>query len=219
MFGIKKNVEKPKIRFYSHSLIFYFWPLWLSSLAFGFITIINPNTIETIGAAFLLSLLFTIFSIAIDIRGLWVIIFTLFFTIIGFVFEKTGILYEILNSISYLKINIEPKFYFLFGLPLAITWFFTIILYDRRKYVELRSNELTVVKEIGEGVINYDTMGIVFRKKRDNFVQHWIFGLGSGDLVITAGAGGSHKETIYVNNVLRVGSKIKKMHQILETRR
>ncbi|MCK5725912.1 MAG: hypothetical protein KAH22_03675 [Thiotrichaceae bacterium] len=208
-----------KIRFYSHSTIFYFWPLWLISLTLGFLTVSHTFSVDLAGVIFLFSLLFSLFVITIDVRGLWVVIFVLGLIVLGLLFERTGVMRIIYHTIISLKISIEPNFYFLFAIPMAVVWLFTTVLYDRRKYVELRPNELTVVKEIGEGVVNYDTMGIVFRKKRDNFIQHWIFGLGSGDLVITTGSGGGHKEVIYINNVFRIGNKINRMHQVLENKR
>jgi energy-coupling factor transporter transmembrane protein EcfT len=205
------------IRFYSHSLIFYFWPLWLISIILG--TIGSFTTIKDTytGTAFIFFLLFTIFSTTVSIRGLWVILISLAFMVIALVLNQVGVLSNLFNTISSLHVSLDSNFYFLFGVPLATMWLFIIVLYDRRKYIELRPHELSVIEEIGEGVKNYDTMGLAFRKERDNFVQHWIFGLGSGDLIITASIGG-HKETIYVANIISISKKIEAMHHILEKR-
>lgn len=205
------------MRFYSHSLLFYYWPMWVMSLALGVLSAIDPGHTNIYGSVFLLGLLFSLLSISIDIRGLWVVLFGLASIIILLLLNMANILDDVLASLFKLNIDINPNFYFAFGLPIMLAWLFVTFIYDRRRFVELRAHELTVVKEIGEGVISFDTTGMVFRKQRDNFVQHMVFGMGSGDLIITAGISG-HKETIHIDNVLRISKKIKRMHEILEQR-
>ena len=213
----EKKIDKNYLRFYSHSLIFYFWPLWLFSIIIGVVGLFTEIKDTYTGTIFVFVLLFTIFSITVSVRGLWVILITFGFIILGLILYLTGVLISTLEAVYSLHVSLDTNFYFVFGIPLAVLWLLVIFLYDRRKYVELRPHELSVIEEIGDGVHNYDTMGLAFRKHRDNFVQHWIFGLGSGDLIITASIGG-HKETIYVHNVLSISDKLKKMHEILEKR-
>lgn len=214
------NTQDPPsktLRFYSHSLLFYYWPMWLMSLVLGVLSTIDPSHTNVYGSIFLLGLLFSLLSISVDIRGLWVVLFGLASIIILMLLNMVGILDDMLVALFKLNIAINPNFYFAFGLPIMFAWLFVTFIYDRRRFVELRAHELTVVKEIGEGVISFDTTGMVFRKQRDNFMQHMVFGMGSGDLIITAGISG-HKETIHIDNVLSITKKIKHMHAILEQR-
>ena len=66
------------------------------------------------------------------------------------------------------------------------------------------------------GEAAYDTMGMVVTKQRSDLFRHWILGLGSGDIVVkTAGAAGREFQ---MPNVLFVGSKVKLIQQIIQTR-
>ena len=213
------NKKDSYIRFYSHSLIFYFWPMWIIALGLGTLSLMaSVETNIIYGNIFLLSLLFSLFSTTVDIRGLWVVLFSLSLVILTLLLNMADVLEKVISAVLQMNIVINTDFYFAFGVPLLFIWLFVTFIYDRRRFVELRSHELTVVKEIGEGVVSFDTTGMVFRKQRDNFVQHMLFGMGSGDLIITAGVSG-HKETIHIDNVLGIAAKIKKMHDIMEHRR
>ena len=80
----------------------------------------------------------------------------------------------------------------------------------------MRPTQITVVEEVAKGEKIFDTVGLVFDKKRDNFFQHLLLGFGSGDLLITTSGG--QREQIYFNNVMMINNRIQKIHDLRERR-
>ena len=73
-----------------------------------------------------------------------------------------------------------------------------------------------MVNEIGEGEKNFDSIGVVMEKKRDNFMQHMAVGFGSGDIIITPKV--ADREVITFPNVLRINSVLDQIQEIREQR-
>lgn len=202
------------IRFYSHSLIFYFWPIWFFCLIFYALINLNINIpYITYGNIFTLVLFLTIFITTISIRGLWAILFATVIIIAFLLLKSYDMLGTIFRILTEINIEISNEFYLIFGIPLFIIWLLTVFVYDRRRYVRVYPHMIEIVREIGEGAKSFEVTGMTFQKKRDNFAMHWLLGFGSGDLLITTGVG-SQKE-IYIFNVLRVANKIKTMYKTL----
>ena len=99
---------------------------------------------------------------------------------------------------------------------LFVIWLLVVALYDRRRYIEVRPTQFTMVEEVGDAERNFDTVGLVFDKRRDNFFQHWLLGFGSGDLVVTTAGG--QREQIRFPNVTRISRRIDQLTEIREQR-
>ncbi|MEM1008223.1 MAG: hypothetical protein AAGJ35_04400 [Myxococcota bacterium] len=219
-------------KFFRNSQLFYYWPVWALSLLFALLTkvsgqpveMISKNTKTTVlfvsspglGLAFLIVLLAVILFTSVNVRGVWAALVAASFVIFGMVFYIFGYWKPILAFFGGLQFYLSYHFYLTTGITLFIAWFFIFAFYDRRHYVEFRPTQLTIVEEVGEGARNFDTIGLVFDKKRDNFFQHWILGFGSGDLKITTSGG--QREEIYFANVLFISQRIEQIHKIREQR-
>jgi hypothetical protein len=83
-------------------------------------------------------------------------------------------------------------------------------------YMVFSPGQLLVRQDIGSGEVACDTMGMVVAKRRTDLFRHWLLGFGSGDLIVkTAGA---HAQQFEMHNVLFVGSKLKSIQDMLQTR-
>lgn len=231
----KSDFQKEQLIFYSHSQIFYFWPVWLFAFIFAGITyfssidfigktsagkevVVKMVGSPALGLSFLVILLSVIIFTSIDIRGIWTASLTLLFILFCLIFyilspEKWS---AFLRYIGHLNIFMNFYFYLVTGIVMSALWVITFFLYDKRHYIVFRPAQLTIVEEIGEGEKNYDTMGLVFDKKRDNFFQHYILGFGSGDLVIIPAGGKS--ERIQFSNVMQIGHRLNQIHRLRERR-
>ena len=72
---------------------------------------------------------------------------------------------------------------------------------------------MTEERLIGDLERSYDTRGMLFEKKGEDFFRHKILGLGAGDLgIITTGA---RKQEINLHNVLRVDRKVTQIQKLI----
>jgi hypothetical protein len=221
------------VRFYSHSQIFYYWPLWLTSLVFAAITKFSGKTFVIegtsgkklavtmvdspgLGLAYLIILCCVILFTSVNIRGVWAALVAAVLIIMGLFLSLFGLWKPILAAIGGINFFLNLHFYLWSGVVLFALWAVVFFLYDRRHYIEFRPTQFTIVEEVGEGEKNYDTIGLVFDKKRDNFFQHWLLGFGSGDMKITTSGG--HRNEIYFPNVMMISSRIDQLHEIRERR-
>ena len=216
------------IRFISHSQLFYYWPVWITSLIFAVITrfqgkefMVNEQKVYFItspglGLAFLIILLAVVLFTSVNVRGLWAALVAASMVILGLLFHFFSVWAPILSFLGGLSFYMSYHFYLTTGLVLGVFWFVVFLVFDQRHYIEFRPTQITIVEEVGDGTRNYDTTGLVFDKKRDNFFQHLILGFGSGDLKITTG--GAQREEIYFPNVLNINHRIDQIKRIREQR-
>jgi hypothetical protein len=57
---------------------------------------------------------------------------------------------------------------------------------------------------------------MVVEKRRSDLFRHWVLGIGSGDLLVKTA--GSNAQQFEMPNVLFVGSKVRMIQQMLQTR-
>ncbi len=233
---VKSDSQQPTkhdvIRFYSHSQLLYYWPIWLISLIFAAITRFAGQQVlldlggtkrhiwiypsPGLGLAFLIILISVILFTSVNIRGVWAALVAATLVILGLLFSLLHLWKPILKALGGLNFYLNYHFYLTMGVVMLVIWSFVVFVYDRRRYVEYRPTQLTIVEEVGDGEKNFDTMGLVLDKKRDNFFQHWLLGFGSGDMEIKT-AGGVN-EQIQFHNVLNISHRIEQFHQIREQR-
>ncbi len=216
------------LRFISHSQLFYYWPVWITSLIFAVITrfqgkefVVNEQkvyfvTSPGLGLAFLIILLAVVLFTSVNVRGLWAALVAAAMVILGLLFHFFGVWAPILSFLGGLSFYMSYHFYLTTGLVLGGFWLVVFFVFDQRHYIEFRPTQITIVEEVGDGARNYDTTGLVFDKKRDNFFQHLILGFGSGDLKITTG--GAQREEVYFPNVLNINHRIEQIKRIREQR-
>jgi hypothetical protein len=168
------------------------------------------------GVVFVVVVLLVIFITNVPIRGLWsvlVIITVLLGTIIlalaGWwddILEAAGRCHVYINAFGYLAISV----------PLLVLWLVVVLFFDRRTYMVFAPGQLRVCKDIGDGEIVYDTVGMVVAKRRSDLFRHWLLGFGSGDLLVKPAA--DNAAPFQMQNVLFVGNKLQLIQEMLQTR-
>jgi hypothetical protein len=168
------------------------------------------------GVLFIVVLLLVVFFTNVPIRGLWsvfVVVIVLMGTII---LALAGWWDDILEAAGHSHVFINAFGYLAIAVPLLVLWLVVVVFFDRQMYMVFAPGQLRVCQEIGSGEVAYDTMGMVVAKRRSDLFRHWLLGLGSGDLSVkTAGANAQQFE---MHNVLFVGSKLKLIQEMLQTR-
>jgi hypothetical protein len=232
----KRREGEDEITFYSHSQLFYFWPVWLVSFIFADLSkifgtsvtlnikvggkVLEAKTMMSqspgLGLTYLIILLVVIFFTSVNLRGVWAVVFGACAVILGLGFYVLRLWGPILKALGGFRMFVNYDFYLAVGVLLFVPWLLVVFLFDRRRYISLRPTQITMVNEVGEGQKNFDTVGMFFEKKRDNFFQHLILGMGSGDLQITTSGG--QRDQIVFHNVMTVGVVLDEITRIRERR-
>jgi hypothetical protein len=103
--------------------------------------------------------------------------------------------------------------YLLISVSLLILWLINFFFFDRQIYMVFSPGQLRVKLQIGGGETMYDTTGMVFQRQRSDLFRHWIFGFGSGDVIIRPGGG---KEHLDLPNVMNAGRKVKAIENLIK---
>jgi hypothetical protein len=168
------------------------------------------------GVIFVVVLLLVIFITNVPIRGLWSVLVIVTVLLGTVIVALAGWWDDILEAAARSRVFINAFGYLAVALPLLALWLVVVLFFDRRTYMVFAPGQLRVHQEIGSGELAFDTMGMVFAKRRSDLFRHWVLGFGSGDLFVkTAGA---NPQQFEMHNVLLVGSKLQSIQQILQTR-
>lgn len=240
----KVNPPLKELRIYSHSMFFYWWPVWVISFIAGFMTwtggtrldfvppivgengqiqqvgnersqiVVHPS--RNLGIFFFVVLMIVIFFTNVALRGKASLIALLAVGFITVTFAYLGIWDDIIAVLPFMDMHLNAGFYFFFGSIILGLWTFSTFIYDRSNYWVVRPGQMTLATIVGDGEKSYDTRGMVFEKQFEDVVRHWVLGLGSGDLkIITTGA---RKEEIYMQNVLFVDTKVRAIQKLIATK-
>jgi len=229
---VRRKDSRDGIVFYSHSQYLYFWPVWLVNFLFADLTILFPErvsvafrgeTVETlfctiphVGMIYVAILCTVIIFTSVNIRGVWALLLVALIVLTALAGVLLGFWSPILEKLGNLELIMNRDFYVSAGVLLFIPWFLVVFFFDMRRYIQYMPTQIKMIHEIGEGEIAFDTMGITMEKKRDNFFQHFLLGLGSGDLEVNTT--GATREVIRIPNVLRVDHVLDRVHEIRERR-
>ena len=168
------------------------------------------------GVVFIVVLLLVVFITNVPIRGLWSVIVILTVLLVTIILALAGWWDDILEAAAHSHVYINGFGYLAISLPLLVLWLVVVLFFDRKMYMVFAPGQLLVRQDIGSGEVAYDTMGMVVAKRRSDLFRHWLLGFGSGDLLVkTAGA---HAQQFEMHNVLFVGSKLKLIQDMLQTR-
>jgi hypothetical protein len=218
--------DLPELRFISHSTIFYWWPVWLSGYVMALISVIggerlafgngeqivvHPNS--GLGLTFMVILTLVMVSTNVTLRGIYSVVFGLAIGFLTVLLAWLGWWDRIFAIIPLLKIYMNVGFYLSFSTLLLIIWLLRFFIFDRLVFWRLRPGQLTAERVVGGGKESYDTRGMLFEQRSDDFFRHKVLGLGSGDvrLILT----GAKREEIDVPNVLFAARKIQIMQRLV----
>jgi len=218
------------IRLYSHSPIFYWWPVWAVGFVFALLTYaqgvtfnytdtegaihavrIHPN--KSIGVVFTFVFFLVIMMTHFSVRGGASLTFIAFGTALALFLAYMGWWNPILVALGDLAIFMNLGFYVLFSTAIFAVWASSVLFFDRFTYWEFRPGQMIYKSVLGDGEQSFDTHGMVVEKKQDDLFRHYILGLGTGDIhLMTTGA---RRAEFTVVNVLFVGSKLEAIQQLV----
>jgi hypothetical protein len=168
------------------------------------------------GVVFIVVILLVVFITNVPIRGLWSVVVLLTVVLGTIILALADWWDDILEAAVHSHVFINVFGYMAISLPLLVLWLVVVLFFDRRIYMVFAPGQLRVHQEIGTGEVVFDTLGMVVAKRRSGLFRHWLLGFGSGDLLVrTAGANAQQFE---MQNVLFVGSKLKLIQQMVQTR-
>jgi hypothetical protein len=219
------TIEVPEVRLYSHSSLFYWWPVWLIGYVFALLSYFQGVKV-TIGThdvwmhpsknlGVLYTVVFTLVVLItnVTLRGLMSVLVVVSCMFLAVLFAWMDWWETIMSWLPYLAMYMNVGFYVFFSTALFICWAAAFFVFDRTTYWRIRPGQMTFERVIGGGERSYDTRGMVFEKNLVDFFRHTILGLGSGDLRIKTS--GAHTEEIYIPNVMFVHSKVAEIQRLI----
>jgi signal transduction histidine kinase len=216
----------PELRIYSHSNIIYWWPIWLFGFICALITyvgginvltpdgremVIHPN--PAVGITFTTVLVFVLTFTNVRLRGYYSLFFALFVAFIIVLFGWLGWWEDIFALIPLLSVHMNLGFYLVLSAVVFIIWVLRFFIFDRLQVWRITPGQLTVEQVIGGAEDSYDTRGMLFEERADDFFRHYMLGLGAGDLHLTTS--GAKQTEMYIPNVLFAHRKVQEMQRLI----
>ena len=227
--AIRRRSSSEGVIFYSHSQILYYWPIWVGAFIIsdlieffgisGRVNAIDPQLMfapPQMALFHLIVVSVVVFFTSVNIRGVWAVVFAVSLLAIGLTFSVFNWWSEVFQYLGGLTLHADQGFYRVMGVVLFLPWLFVVFVFDIRRFFHFLPTQITMVNEIGEGEKNYDSIGVVMEKQRDNFMQHMALGFGSGDLILTPKV--ADREVIIFPNVLRINRVLDQIQEIREKR-
>lgn len=219
----------PEIRLIGHSSLVYWWPVWATSLFLGAYSLLFGQSVavpgsgaeevipsSTVGLTFTLILLGVIVFTNVKMRGRDSVLFLLSLAVIGLTLAYFELWDDLVQLIPELSLHMDSGFYLFFGFALLAVWALQFFVFDRLVYYRVRPGQLTEERLIGGGERSFDTSGVLFEQKDDDYFRHRILGLGAGDIVVTTA--GAKPRTIRLNNVLRAEKRVNQMQWLINVK-
>ena len=219
--------EHPELKIYSHSRLFYWWPIWVVGYIMALVTYLGGeqyqignnlawfHASENPGVIYALTVLLVILVTNVTVRGLASAIVILSGMCLTLLFAYLDWWEPILAWCGRLRIHLNMGFYVFFSTVMFLFWALVVFVFDRMSFWRIKPGQITHEYILGAGAKSYDTDNMILEKLRDDFFRHWVLGLGSGDLRIQPLAMGAHREEICVPNVLFIGSKMKFIQRMI----
>ncbi|MGL6072796.1 MAG: hypothetical protein ACRC8S_01415 [Fimbriiglobus sp.] len=167
------------------------------------------------GAVFVVGLLITIVVTNVPLRGLWSFFVIILIVVLTLIFALLEVWDKILSTLNDIHMHMNMATYMTIGVVMFIVWALATFLFDRRSYVIFTPGQIKVCEHIGAGVQAYSTMGVSLEKQRDDLFRHYIYGLGSGDLVLKLPSG--DRREVKLPNVLFIGWRLNKVEDLLRS--
>jgi hypothetical protein len=221
-----REEELPEVYIYSHSMFFYWWPVWLTGYIMALITYLNGKTVEVspgtatlihpsknLGVTFTIIFFLVIIITHVTMRGASSLVAILAAAVGVLLLAYFGWWEVVLGWLGNVYIFMNVTFYWFFATLVFLVWAFSFFIYDRLAYWRVRPGQITHERVIGGAEKSYDTRGMVFEKHREDLFRHWVLGIGSGDIQISTM--GARRENIYVPNVLFINTKVNRIQEMI----
>jgi hypothetical protein len=223
------TAEAMEVRLYSHSPLFYWWPVWVGGFLMALATwmqgthvqvpngpeiTVHPN--RSLGITFCIVFLLVLVMTHAAVRGVASLTVIVAMLALTFLFAWMGVWDDILLTVGNLVIFMNLGFYLFFSSGIFLAWAISFFITDRMSYWKVRPGQLVHYTVFGGGEQSYDTGGMSVTKMRDDLFRHWVLGLGSGDVQIATS--GAKRAEFVVSNVLFVGAKLDRIQQLVATK-
>jgi len=174
---------------------------------------IHITRYRTLGTVYVITLLIVIVITSITIRGLWTVFVGVTIIALTVILWAGGWWEIIFEKLGQLSIYINMGGYLLISSVLLGVWLLNFLLFDRQTYMIFTPGQVRIRTEIGGEETVYDTAGMVVQKQRADLFRHWVFGFGSGDLIIKpVGV----TDPIEFPNVMLVGPLVTKIETMIK---
>jgi hypothetical protein len=212
-----------EVKIISHSNIFYWWPAWVAGYAVALITSMQgspiafePGVVELVhpsnnpGIFFIATVVLLVVFTTSKLRGIYSILALVTAAFFAVLFAWLGWWDSILRLIPNLSARANLGFYLVFSTMLLIVWALAFFVFDRLIVWRVRPGQLIEERLVGGRARSYDTSGLRFEKRGQDFFHDIVLGLGAGDLLLN-----TSKETIQIPNVLLVDRKVKAIERLI----
>ena len=221
------NASTPaEINLISHSNVIYWWPAWFMGYAMALVSYVQspatgsgPDAVWYVhpsnnpGLLFIATLILLIVFTNAKLRGIYSVVTLISVAFFVVLFAWLGWWDAILNFVPHLSARANMGFYLVFSTAMLAVWLSAILVFDRFVYWSVRPGQLVEQHLIGGSSRSYDTNGLRFEKREQDYFRHLLLGLGAGDLQLTGQ--GLRGETIAIPNVLFVDSKVKAIEALI----
>lgn len=218
--------ELPELKIYSHSPIFYWWPVWAVGYVMAFFSFLQGRAVRVeggdvdyvlasnnFGVIYVAVLLVVIIFTNVKLRGIYSVATILGIAFVAVLFAWLDWWDDIFAAIPELSVRMNMGFYLVMSTGLLIVWLLSFFLFDRLTYWRIRPGQMTEEHLVGAGERSYDTRGMLFEKHGEDFFRHVVLGFGAGDLQISTT--GARKENIYIQNVLFADRKVRTIQKLI----
>jgi hypothetical protein len=215
----------PEIRIYSHSALFYWWPIWVVGFVIAGLTALQGEIVvisdqeywvhpsRYLGVAYAAVMLLVILLSNISMRGVTSLAVILAVALVAVTLAYMQWLDDVVALIPYVGIYMNLGFYLFLATGVFILWAMAFFVFDRMEFWRVRPGQMTFERWLGDAEKSYDTRGMVFEKHLEDYFKHFLLGFGMGDLRISTS--GARSEDIYISNVFLVDRKVRQIQQLI----
>jgi len=209
---------------YSHSPLFYWWPVWAIGyllagltyfqgeyIALGDATVlVHPS--KNLGVIYTVVFLMVILMTHATVRGLASLTVIVSLLAATFLFAYLGWWDRIFGLVQSLAIFMNMGFYVFFSTAVFLVWASSYLIFDRTEHWTFHAGQMVHHTFLSSGEQTYDSRGMSIEKMRDDLFRHWVLGLGSGDLKVSTT--GAAKTEFVIPNVLFIGGKVSRIQRL-----
>ena len=232
----RQSRKADEIRIQPHSMILYWWAVWLAAWFCAFVTYVWGEKRDLgsgkevlihsdplVGIFFLSVVLFVILFTTVRMKTLplLVILALLLPVAVGFhtalVYFSGGTITSavVLDWLGLLLVHMNLAFYVTLGTALLFLWTLILLGVDRLIYWHVSPGWLTKKERFQEDEIYHAPVQI--QAENRDVVRHWILGLGSGNIVITRTVGPGERPLPgrRIENVWKARKKAEQAHDLV----
>jgi hypothetical protein len=177
---------------------------------------VSVSSSANLGVIFALVILLAILITTTKMRGVTSLVVLLVIGFLVLLFAFLDWWPGILAWFGHQAVFMDLGFYLFFSTGLLLLWLLTVFVFDRLSFWRVRPGQVTHEYVLGAVENSYETDNMVFIKRQNDLLRHWILGLGSGDLEMqTMGGRGV---VVTVSNVLFLNRKVSKIQSLIATK-